>query len=216
MVFRTMAIGLVAGACLISGAEAATISIVPGSQNATVGTPVDIDIVVSGLGAGESVGGVALTVSFSNVLLDGVAFELDPDDNMATAGDPIFDLASGFAGGSNSPFEASFLAGFTLDNAALKALQGDSFILATVTFNPLQNGLALLTIAGIPGSSLLSDALGDALIGSQATGGEICIGGNCARVVPEPATLALVGLGMGALVARGRALRRRRGASSPV
>src|SRR5262245_14903962 len=78
MMGRILALVLMASTFAVR-AEAATISIVPGTQNALIGDLVSVDIVVSGLLANESVGGVSLLLSFTNIL-SGAGFSIDPDD----------------------------------------------------------------------------------------------------------------------------------------
>jgi hypothetical protein len=183
-------------------AEAAIISVVPVSQTVALGDPVSVELVVVGLKDNESVGGVSLTLSFNDSILAGASYLVDPDFKMGVALDPFNDFSAGFAGGNGSPLELVFLADISLDHTALKALQGASFTLATVTFDAIANGLSLLTLGDI-GGEFLSNADGLLTIPTQAANGLVCVGGNC-QVVPEPATFALLALGAGALAIRRR------------
>lgn len=205
MTGRILALVLMASASLAVRAEAATISIVPGSQNALIGDLVTADIVVSGLLADESVGGVSLLLSFSNIL-SGTGFTIDPGDNMGFDLDPANnDFGSGFTGLGGSPLELFFLADASLNHAALKALQGASFTLATVTFTAVANGVSplVLSLAAGEGAAFLSDAEGF-VIPAQAVNGSVCVGPDCARKVPEPTSLSLLGLGLSIVAMRMR------------
>jgi hypothetical protein len=82
--------------------------------------------------------------------------------------------------------------------------------LATVTFTGLSNGFSLLTLSA-PGNAFFSDFDGNNVIPTQISNGDVCVGGvpgvpcvAAASAVPEPATFALVGAGLAALVVRRR------------
>ena len=86
------------------------------------------------------------------------------------------------------------------------ACKEDSFTLARVSFTGLAHGLSPLTLSNL----ILSNWNGESTLeGVEHVNGEICVGeGGCEKPVPEPGTLALLGLGM-----LGMGLtRRRRGA----
>jgi hypothetical protein len=206
---RVLALTVLACVCFAMRAEAASITIVPSAQDAVAGGNVTAHIDVSGLAAGESVGGVSLLLSYDSLILDGVSFVVDPENKMGAE----LDLSGGFGAGGASPLDLFFVADASMDHTALKAAQGAGFRVATVNFLALANGLSPLSLSAVPFFGVfLTDAAGN-VIGTQATPGSVCVGGNCtAAVVPEPGTLALLGAGISALVAR----RRRRGASTTV
>jgi hypothetical protein len=186
-------------------ASAAIISISPASQDASISDTVSVDILVSGLAADESVGGVSLLLSFNDSVLAGASYTVDPDAKMGTAACGFCDVSSGFAGGTGSPLELLFLADF-LTHAELKALQGDEFRLATVSFTAIGNGLSNLLLTQVPTEGrFLSDADGFELP-AQAINGKVCVGGeeNC-KSVPEPGLLFLLGAGLSAAAVRRRA-----------
>jgi hypothetical protein len=202
-------------------AEAATISISPATQDANVGDPVAIDILLSGLAAGEHVGGVSLVLSFDESILTASSFTNDPDGKMGlaaceaeAAGDPAEPACEfSFGFGGVDPLDLFFLANDELDGPALKALQGTGFRLATVNFiaGP-GTGVSPLTLSAI-GGVFLSDSTGTAAVGVQIVNGQVCVGGNCGvqNPIPEPGTLSLLGLGAGALLARRRRKAQARG-----
>ena len=201
---------LLLGTAFAAPASAAVISISPASQDALIGDTVVVDILVSGLAAGESVGGVSLLLSFDDSVLSGASYTVDPDAKMGTADcessfPGLCDQSSGFDGGSGSPLELLFLADF-LTHAELKALQGEGFRLATLSFTAIGNGLSNLLLTQVPTEGrFMSDAEGDEL-SAQAENGKVCVGGteNC-ESVPEPGLLCLLGAGLSAAAVRRRA-----------
>ena len=198
-VMRVLALVAMVGAGLGANAEAAVISISPSSQNANVGNTVNVDILVS-LGLGEVVGGVSLFLGFNPAILTGVSYTVDPDGAMGVSSGG-FDMSGGFAGGS--------LDLYFLGSNPLPA-QGGGFRLATVSFLASGPGTTALTLSHAqPGGAFLSDANGNVLA-ATAVNGSVCVGPSCfPSQVPEPGTLAL--LGMGLAIAGYRHRKNRRG-----
>ena len=163
-------------------AQTVTLSFDPTTQDAIKGSPVDVALIISGLGNGTapSLSAFDLDVSFnSRILSFSSAVFGDP-----TLGDQldIFDLggnpmSAGLTGeGRLNLFELS------LDlPAVLDAKQADSFTLATLTFNALTNGNNPLGLS----INSLGDAFGNP-ISATVTDGNI-------TVVPIPGTIWLIG-----------------------
>ena len=173
-------LALAAGLIFTGQAQAILLEFDPAIQDVTLGSSVDVDLVISGLGDGiaPSVGSFDLDISFDESIL-GLTFvafgnELD-----------LFGLGSirGVSGesGSVNLFEIS------LDSPSdLDTFQPGSFTLATLTFDAIAAGTSSLGISTL----ILADSLGSPLIADTATG-SIAV-----RRVPEPATLALLSLGL--------------------
>jgi len=215
MGFLGLVILLVVG--LLGTSEASTITIVPGTQTIdTTGIAptgiATVDIVVSGLGA-DTVGAFSFLVSFNDTILDGLTDTNNPDSKM---GPVPLDLSFGFTGGSNSPLDVFYSADQFITKPALKALEGDGFRLATLRFKGLTEGLSPLTLSVVPNGVFLFDFDGVTPLATPTLiNGSICVDdgqgpSRCAvaDVVPEPATVALLGTGIAAFVARRRRVRR--------
>ena len=204
-ILRMWAFAVVAATALLGGpAQAApTVYIDPSTQDIAVGQQTSVDIVVSGLTQpGDAVGGFGLILNFDDTILKGLGFVIDPGSVMGNG----LDLSYGFDNGSLDLF---YVADENNDQGALAAAQGASFVLATVSFEGLVNGLSPVSFTR--GSVFLSNWDGTETIPGVGTqNGEICVGGNCSTV-PEPASMVLVGSALGAL-----ALLRRRRSGSPA
>ena len=177
-------LGVGAALLALAGSEparAAGVSLVlPGGTEVTVGSPVSVDVVVSGLGDGvpPSLGAFDGDIAFDTGLLgyDDVAFGWG-------LGEPVIEaLVSVDVVGGVVMGEAISL----LSPTALDALQGDSLTLATIFFTAEAIGSGQLDIT----SAQLSDAFGAPLTIDSMVGSPITV------VVPEPGTALLTGLGL--------------------
>ena len=190
------AVALAAGTFLPQAYAAPIVSVTPASQTIGVGGNTFVDIIVSGLTQpADAVGGFSLTLGFNGTFLSGVSFVNDPG---VTMGALPLDLSGGFSGSSLDLF---FSADALATQATLAASQGAGFTLARVNFTGLANGLSALILSNV----VLSNWDGSAdLEGVTTQNGEICVADaaaeqRCAKDVPEPTTLGLLGLGLAAV-----------------
>ena len=212
---RSLVAVLVVVAGFAAAAQASTISIQPTTQTIAPGGIASVDILLSGLTDTEIVGAFAVRLSFNNTIVGAPeTFQVDPDTKMG-AYDPFNDF-SGFSSGST--LDLVYLSNLLtfpdtpVGAANLKLSEGTGFRLATVTFTGLTEGLSPLTLVAIPGGGpVLSAFQGTTAIPFVFQNGSICVDdgqgpSRCgpADVVPEPATLALLGTGIAAFGARRR------------
>lgn len=172
-----------------SSAQAAIVSFVVTPQSVP-GASVDVALRISDLGdaAAPSLGAFDLDVVYDPaVLASPTVLFGDP-----ALGDQLDLFGLGALGPTATPSIGSInLFEVSLDLAAdLDALQAGAFTLATLTFAPLATGTSSLEIS----INALADAQGDPL-GATLVPASVTV-----RPIPEPATLMLVGAGLGCLL----------------
>jgi hypothetical protein len=189
---------MIAGTLLASlSAHAVSLGLSPSSSSVDLGDLVQVELRISGLGAGTapSLGAYDFTLAFNPAVLGLGTF---------TFGDPVlgnqldlagFGTVSGFDGGTPgqvSVFEIS------LDLAGdLDALQAAAFGLGTISFNAVGNGVSALQFT----SAVWSDAAGNPLAAQ--------LGSSSIRV-PEPVSGMIIVAGAVLLALAARHLNRKR------
>lgn len=168
---------------------AITLEFTPSSQTTILGNQVSIDLVISDLGAGTepSLGAFDISVGFDSSI---IAF------NNAVFGDQLDLFGLGSIKGTDtvivSPDLNLFEISLDLPND-LNALQADSFILSTVTFDAVGIGTSNPTFNDVT----LSDASGLLILDTEIQSGLITVEEATTTPVPEASTVpALLALGM--------------------
>jgi hypothetical protein len=182
----------VAGAFLTSvSAHAITLSLIPASSSVTVGTPVDLQLRISGLGDGTapSLGAYDFTLGFDPSILGFSPFSFgDPvlGDQLDFLGSGTVTLFDGATPGQLTVFELSMASVADLDS-----LQAPEFALATVSFNTLAIGTSGLEFL----SSAFTDSVGGPLQVELGRGSvEVTDSGTPVPEGGNPAVLLALGL----------------------
>ena len=187
---RRMLSGLVALALLgwAWRADAVSLSLVASQATVGIGGAVAVDVVIAdlGLGVAPTLAGFDLDITFDPAVLafDSVAFGGDLGVLGLETLLPSVNLLAG-------PTRVDLALASLLPDAVLDANQPASFVLATLHFTALGLGLSPLAIA----QAVLANTPGGAIPTTLA-------GTSIEVVVPEPASLALVALGLAALARR--------------
>ena len=177
----------VAGAPARGGA--ATITLVPASPTVGASNPIDVDVVISGLGEGAppTVAAFDLDVTFDAAVLQLVSVDFGWDV-FPDAGLSAWNLLA-------TPPRVDLAGASLFDDATLDAYQPASFVLATLHFFALTPGVSPLAITQAVLAATGGGSLPSALVGTSV---EV--------LVPEPGTVSLLLVGLAGLsAARSRA-----------
>lgn len=187
----------------LSRADAITLSLDPVTQDAGVGSLVNVAVVISGLTAAgpPSLGAFDISIGFAPGILGTPAAVFG--DQLDVGGFGSVTIVDTSVPGAVSIAEVS------LDTpAALNTLQADSFTLATLTFFAIGAGTTPLSLAL---NAPLADAEGAALSDILFVNGSVTVIG---AAVPEPTTAILLVCAVAGLAAVSslatRRMRRRR------
>ena len=197
-----MVASLLAGGLALN-AEAAVIKVVPSLQTVPAGA-VSADIVIEELDVDEVVGALDIfDIGFNGAVLTGTTIAMDPG-NVFFEGFIGYEFGD-FGVGGSSPAFISMSADPSCDFACLKATQGAGFTLATLNFTGL-TGFSPITLNSV----FVYNADGVEPIAATIEDGAVCVGTAPCPTVPEPASLSLLGLALGAaLMSRRRTATRR-------
>jgi hypothetical protein len=165
----------------------AILTITPGTQSVSAGSPVSFAVNISGLGSGIALGAYVLDIGFDSALLN---------FSQATFGDPVLgDQLDLLKTGSNAPSATPSLGNIKLiefsldDSATLIAQQARQFTLTTLSFTSLTQGTSPLTLS----VDSLTDANANDLQ-SSIVNGSVTINGSL-NTVFEPEALLLLMIG---------------------
>lgn len=186
--FKQSLIAAALAAAVATPAWSASLDFVPAAGTFTAGSNINIDVVISGLAAGEQLGAFDFVVNFDPAVLGLGSYQLGSQLGNVGAFEALDTSAGAIAGGQFNLGQVSLL----WDLSAQPA----SFTLATLTFSALTAGTSSLhfsdvTLGDAWGAPLAAD-LGSTLVNVSA--------------VPEPGMPAMLfaGLGLLGLMARRR------------
>jgi hypothetical protein len=167
-------------------ASAITLTFTPSAQHVNVGDTVSVDVTLSGLGS-EILSAYDLNFLWDSSVLNWAVITVSDNLGMSL-GINHNGLPNGNAGFDNSSLEA---------DADLAAVQPDDFLMFRFTFTALADGVTSFTLGLDP--DFERNFVGLDALSLNVDVGSACIAvgqGECRTAVPEPGTLALLGLGV--------------------
>jgi hypothetical protein len=175
---------------LAGEATALTLALLPSQQSAAIGTPFAVDVVASDL-QGGIVSAYDLQIGYDPAVVEprGASFGLALGDAGASQVFNSLDLGA--------PVKIAQLS--LLSDAQLDALQGESFVLATLEFELLSGGASALDLVAPPGS----------VIGAQGGVLSPSVTDAAVQAVPEPTAALAFAAGAWLVASRARRLGRR-------
>lgn len=181
MIGHAAAVALLA--LLPRAASAVTLEVVPSTTMASVGDPITVDVVISGLGnlSAPSLGTFDLDLQFDTAVFSFTGAVYGPELGDPMAAEAITTTTPGL--GVVNLLELSLFA-----PATLNANQPDTFTLFTASFDAVGAGAGVLTVA----SNALGDENGSPLVLDAVIPTTIDVGGPV--VEPEIPTLSPWGL----------------------
>lgn len=159
-----------------------------------IGDSVDVNVVISGLGADDDVGAFDFNVVFDDTVLAFDSYSLMENLGQNISSD-FFDFSADAYDGSRGDLGGGTVNLFELSWLSDLSFQDDSFALATLSFTGIGVGTSLLTFE--PDSINISDAWGEAIFPVPGFGVAQV---NPVEPVPEPATIILFGIGITGLI----------------
>ncbi|MGH0033686.1 MAG: cohesin domain-containing protein [Myxococcota bacterium] len=180
---------------LAADASALSLRLEPGSGVLDLGDPLSVDLVVDDLSP-EVIGAFQVGIDFDPAVLDYQG--ASSDDSLGVPG-----LQTVF-GGSESPGNANVFEVSFLSQAQLSAIQGDSLVLATLSFVGVGAGESALSFS----QTDLSDAFARPLAIDERVGATVTVNDP----IPQPGAALLFAVGAAVLAASRRSARGNAGA----
>lgn len=196
---------LLAVAIASAPANAVIIEFQPAADTVTAGETFGIDVLVSGLtAAGETITAFDLFFGFDPAVIDPLSVAMGPaadaifDADVDFALADTFDLGFAILGVTGLSSSASFSISAASFPPVLPGGQGDSVLLATLTFEALSAGFTELGLVDHPLLGIPADVVGIDLFSVLAFDslGTAAITVEPAVSVPEPPVLSLLGIAL--------------------